>query len=61
MLRKTPDGQSIEHEARIIEYVGGLGLSVPAIHEVPRGGTEIAIVRIVDREARRLARRRSAE
>lgn len=46
VLRRTRDGRSIEHEARIIEHVRGLGLSVPAIHEVRAGGSEIVMDRI---------------
>jgi len=46
VLRRTRDGRSIEHEARIMEYVGGLGLPVPAIHEVRANGTEIVMDRI---------------
>jgi aminoglycoside phosphotransferase (APT) family kinase protein len=46
VLRKTRDGRSIEHEARIIEYVAQHGFPVPAIHEVRAQGTEIIMERI---------------
>ncbi|MGH3691322.1 MAG: phosphotransferase [Microbacterium sp.] len=46
VVRRTRDGRSIEHEARIIEYVRGRGLLVPAIHEVRANGTEIVMDRI---------------
>jgi tRNA A-37 threonylcarbamoyl transferase component Bud32 len=46
VLRRARDGRSIEHEARIIEYVGARGVAVPAIHEVRENGTEIVMDRI---------------
>lgn len=46
VLRRTRDGRSIEHEARIMAYVAGFGFPVPAIHEVRAGGTEIVMERI---------------
>lgn len=46
VLRRPRDGRNIEHEARIMEYVGGLGFPVPTIHEVRAGGTEIVMERI---------------
>ncbi len=46
VLRRARDGRSIESEARIMEYVRARGLSVPAIHEVRAGGTEIVMERI---------------
>ena len=46
VLRRTRDGRSIEHEARIMRYLGELGLAVPAIHEVRANGTEIVMDRI---------------
>ncbi len=46
VLRRARDGRSIEGEARIIEYVRGQGVPVPAVHEVRAGGTEIVMDRI---------------
>lgn len=46
VLRRPRDGRSIEHEARIMRYVGALGLRVPAIHDVRANGTEIVMERI---------------
>jgi aminoglycoside phosphotransferase (APT) family kinase protein len=46
VLRRTRDGRSIEHEARIMRYVRDLGLAVPAIHEVRSAGTEIVMERV---------------
>jgi aminoglycoside phosphotransferase (APT) family kinase protein len=46
VLRKTRDGRSIAHEARIMEYVAGHGYPVPRIEEVRAGGTEIVMERI---------------
>ncbi len=34
VVRRTRDGRNIEHEARIMEHVGGLGFPVPQIDEV---------------------------
>jgi aminoglycoside phosphotransferase (APT) family kinase protein len=47
VLRRARDGRSIEHEARIMDYLGARGFSVPAIHEVRAGGTEIVMDRVV--------------
>jgi hypothetical protein len=46
VLRKTRDGRSIEHEARIMRYVAGRGYPVPQIEEVRAGGAEIVMERI---------------
>ena len=46
VLRRTRDGRSIEHEARIMAYVAGFGFPVPAIHEVRADGAEIVMDRI---------------
>jgi aminoglycoside phosphotransferase (APT) family kinase protein len=46
VLRKTRDGRSIEHEARIIEYVAQHNYPVPAIHEVRANGSEIIMERV---------------
>jgi aminoglycoside phosphotransferase (APT) family kinase protein len=46
VLRKTRDGRSIEHEARIMRYVAEHGFPVPRIEEVRAGGTEIVMERI---------------
>jgi nucleoside phosphorylase/aminoglycoside phosphotransferase (APT) family kinase protein len=46
VLRKTRDGRSIEHEARLMRYVAERGYPVPAIHDVRAGGTEIVMERI---------------
>ena len=46
VLRRARDGRSIEHEARVMEFVHARGLAVPAIHEVRANGTEIVMDRI---------------
>ncbi|HEX5094720.1 MAG TPA: phosphotransferase, partial [Acidimicrobiia bacterium] len=46
VLRKTRDGRSIEHEARIIRYVAAHGYPVPKIHDVRANGSEIVMDRI---------------
>jgi aminoglycoside phosphotransferase (APT) family kinase protein len=46
VLRKTRDGRSIAHEARIIEYVAEHGYPVPRIDEVRSDGTAIVMERI---------------
>jgi aminoglycoside phosphotransferase (APT) family kinase protein len=46
VLRKTRDGRSIAHEARIMEYVAERGYPVPRIDEVRADGTEIVMERI---------------
>ena len=45
VLRKTRDGRSIEHEARIIQYVAEHGYPVPKIHDVRANGSEIVMDR----------------
>jgi Ser/Thr protein kinase RdoA (MazF antagonist) len=45
-LRKTRDGRSIEHEARIMRYVADHGYRVPAVHDVRANGSEIVMERI---------------
>ena len=47
VLRRARDGRSIQHEARIMEYVRARGVPVPAIHEVRANGAEIVMDRIV--------------
>ncbi len=46
VLRKTRDGRSIAHEARIMRYVAEHGYPVPRIEEVRADGTEIVMERI---------------
>jgi aminoglycoside phosphotransferase (APT) family kinase protein len=46
VLRRARNARNIEHEARIMEYVGGLGLPVPRIHDVRANGTEIVMERV---------------
>jgi len=46
VLRKTRDGRSIAHEARIMRYVAEQGYPVPRIEEVRADGTEIVMERI---------------
>lgn len=46
VLRKTRDGRSIAHEARIMRYVEEQGFPVPHIEEVRNDGTEIVMERI---------------
>lgn len=46
VLRKTRDGRSIEHEARIMAYAREHGYPVPDVHEVRAGGSEIVMERI---------------
>ena len=46
VLRKTRDGRSIEHEARIMEYAAEHGYPVPAVEAVRAGGSEIVMERV---------------
>ena len=46
VLRKTRDGRSIEHEARIMQYAADHGYPVPKVHEVRAGGSEIVMTRV---------------
>ena len=46
VLRKTRDGRSIEHEARIMRYAADHGYPVPEVHDVRANGSEIIIQRI---------------
>ena len=46
VLRKTRDGRSIAHEARIMRYVAEQGFPVPRIEEVRADGAEIIMERI---------------
>ena len=46
VLRKTRDGRSIAHEARIMRYAEEQGFPVPHIEDVRAGGTEIVMERI---------------
>jgi aminoglycoside phosphotransferase (APT) family kinase protein len=45
-LRKTRNGRSIEHEARIMRFVADQGYPVPAVHDVRANGSEIVMDRI---------------
>ncbi len=47
VLRRARDGRSLEHEARIMRYVGARGILVPAIREVRANGTEMIMDRVV--------------
>jgi Ser/Thr protein kinase RdoA (MazF antagonist) len=46
VLRRTRDGRSIEHEARIMQYVAEHGYPVPAIYDVLNDGRDIVMERI---------------
>ena len=46
VLRRTRDGRSIEHEARIMRHVAEHGYPVPQIHDVRANGSEIVMERI---------------
>jgi hypothetical protein len=46
VLRKTRDGRSIEHEARITRYAADHGYPVPVVQEVRANGSEIVMERI---------------
>ena len=46
VLRRSRDGRSIAHEARIMNYVGERGYPVPRIEEVRADGTEIVMERL---------------
>jgi aminoglycoside phosphotransferase (APT) family kinase protein len=46
VLRKTRDGRSIEHEARVMQYVAERGYPVPAVKEVRAAGAELVMERI---------------
>jgi aminoglycoside phosphotransferase (APT) family kinase protein len=46
VLRRTRDGRSIAHEARIMRYVAEHGYRVPAIHDVLDDGRAIVMERI---------------
>jgi aminoglycoside phosphotransferase (APT) family kinase protein len=46
VLRRTRDGRSIEHEARIMRYVADHGYRVPVIHDVLDDGRAIVMERI---------------
>jgi aminoglycoside phosphotransferase (APT) family kinase protein len=46
VLRKTRDGRSIEHEARIMRYAAEQGYPVPEVHDVRANGSEIIMERI---------------
>jgi aminoglycoside phosphotransferase (APT) family kinase protein len=46
VLRKTRDGRSIEHEARVMEYAAEHGYPVPAIEVVRADGSEIVMERV---------------
>jgi aminoglycoside phosphotransferase (APT) family kinase protein len=46
VLRKTRDGRSIEHEARVMRYAAAQGYPVPEVHDVRADGSEIIMERI---------------
>ena len=46
VLRKTRDGRSIEHEARVMRYAAEQGFPVPEVHDVRANGSEIIMERI---------------
>ena len=46
VLRRTRDGRSLEHEARVMCFAAEQGYPVPSIDEVRAGGTEIVMERI---------------
>jgi aminoglycoside phosphotransferase (APT) family kinase protein len=46
VLRKTRDGRSIEHEARIMRYAADHGYPVPVVHDVRANGSEIIMQRV---------------
>ena len=46
VLRKTRDGRSIEHEARVMRYAADHGYPVPEVHDVRANGSEIIMERI---------------
>jgi aminoglycoside phosphotransferase (APT) family kinase protein len=43
VLRRTRDGRSLEHEARIMSYAADQGYPVPVIHELRAGGSELVM------------------
>lgn len=47
VLRRTRDGRSIEHEARVMALAAEHGYPVPAVHDVRAGGSEIVMDRVV--------------
>jgi tRNA A-37 threonylcarbamoyl transferase component Bud32 len=49
VLRRSRDGRSIAHEARVMEYVRARGYPVPAIEEVRSDGTELVMEEIAGR------------
>ena len=46
VLRKTSDGRSIEHEARVMRHAADWGFPVPEVLEVRGDGSEIVMERI---------------
>jgi aminoglycoside phosphotransferase (APT) family kinase protein len=46
VLRRTRDGRSLEHEARVMGFVAEHRYPVPAVEEVRAGGTELVMERI---------------
>ena len=46
VLRRSRDGRSIEHEARIMTYLHERGYPVPAVEEVSDDGTDLVMERI---------------
>ena len=46
VLRKTRDGRSIEHEARVMRYAAEHGFPVPEVRDVRADGSEIIMERI---------------
>ena len=49
VLRKTRDGRSIEHEARVMRFAAEHGYPVPEIHDVRANGSEIIMQRKIAR------------
>jgi len=46
VLRRTRDGRSIEHEARVMRFAAEQGYPVPRVEDVRAGGVEIVMERI---------------
>ena len=46
VLRRTRDGRSLEHEARVMCFAAEHGYPVPAVEEVRAGGTDLVMERI---------------
>lgn len=46
VLRRTRDGHSVEHEARIMRHAADRGYPVPVVHDIAANGSEIVMERI---------------